>query len=143
MLLEDGARFDGEACAAEGHTVGEVVFTTGMSGYQESMSDPSFAGQLIAFTYPHIGNYGVSAEAMESERPWARGAIMRAACDREDAPGRGGRVVAVAGRTAACRRSPAWTRARWCATSARQGSMRGGIFPASIDPHRGPRADRG
>src|SRR6267154_923569 len=86
VLLEDGTRFDGEPCAAPGHTVGEVVFTTGMSGYQESMTDPSFAGQLIAFTYPHIGNYGVSAQAMESERPWARAAIMREACNREDAP---------------------------------------------------------
>jgi carbamoyl-phosphate synthase small subunit len=86
VLLEDGTRFDGEACAAEGHAVGEVVFTTGMSGYQESMTDPSFAGQLLAFTYPHIGNYGVSAEAMESERAWARAAIMREACNREDAP---------------------------------------------------------
>ena len=57
-----------------------------MSGYQESMTDPSFAGQLIAFTYPHIGNYGVSAAAMESERPWARAAIMREAGNREDAP---------------------------------------------------------
>ena len=71
LLLEDGVRFDGEICAAAGHAVGEVVFTTGMSGYQESMTDPSFAGQLIAFTYPHIGNYGASAQAMESERPWA------------------------------------------------------------------------
>ena len=86
MLLEDGTRFDGEACGADGHAVGEVVFTTGMSGYQESMTDPSFAGQLIAFTYPHIGNYGVSAQAMESERAWARAAIMREACNREDAP---------------------------------------------------------
>jgi carbamoyl-phosphate synthase small subunit len=50
------------------------------------MTDPSFAGQLIAFTYPHIGNYGVSAQAMESERAWARAAIMREACNREDAP---------------------------------------------------------
>ncbi len=86
VLLEDGTRFDGELCAADGHAVGEVVFTTGMSGYQESMSDPSFAGQLIAFTYPHIGNYGASARAMESERVWARAAIMREACNREDAP---------------------------------------------------------
>ena len=86
MLLEDGTRFGGEACAAGGHAVGEVVFTTGMSGYQESMTDPSFAGQLIAFTYPHIGNYGVSAQAMESERAWARAAIMREGCNREDAP---------------------------------------------------------
>jgi carbamoyl-phosphate synthase small subunit len=86
VLLEDGARFDGESCAAAGHAVGEVVFTTGMSGYQESMTDPSFAGQLIAFTYPHIGNYGASEAAMESERVWARAAIMREACNREDAP---------------------------------------------------------
>jgi carbamoyl-phosphate synthase small subunit len=86
VLLEDGTRFDGESCAAAGHTVGEVVFTTGMAGYQESMTDPSFAGQLIAFTYPHIGNYGASAQAMESERAWARAAIMREACNREDAP---------------------------------------------------------
>jgi carbamoyl-phosphate synthase small subunit len=86
VLLEDGTRFDGLACGAHGHAVGEVVFTTGMSGYQESMTDPSFAGQLIAYTYPHIGNYGTSAQAMESERPWARAAIMREACNREDAP---------------------------------------------------------
>jgi carbamoyl-phosphate synthase small subunit len=86
VLLEDGTRFDGDVCQSEGHAVGEVVFTTGMSGYQESMSDPSYAGQLIAFTYPHIGNYGASSEAMESERAWARAAIMREACNREDAP---------------------------------------------------------
>lgn len=86
ILLEDGTRFDGEACGADGYAVGEIVFTTGMSGYQESMTDPSFAGQLIAYTYPHIGNYGTSAQAMESERAWARAAIMREACNREDAP---------------------------------------------------------
>jgi carbamoyl-phosphate synthase small subunit len=87
VLLEDGTRFDGEACGADVHATGEVVFTTGMSGYQESMTDPSFARQLITFTYPHIGNYGASAEAMESHRVWARAAIMRAAVNREDAPG--------------------------------------------------------
>jgi carbamoyl-phosphate synthase small subunit len=89
VLLEDGTRFDGDACGVSDHArhaVGEVVFTTGMSGYQESMTDPSFAGQLIAFTYPHIGNYGASAQAMESERAWARAAIMREACNLEDAP---------------------------------------------------------
>ncbi|HEY5342048.1 MAG TPA: carbamoyl-phosphate synthase domain-containing protein, partial [Solirubrobacteraceae bacterium] len=89
VLLEDGTRFDGVACGASDPAhpaVGEVVFTTGMAGYQESMTDPSFAGQLIAFTYPHIGNYGASSEAMESERAWARAAIMREACNREDAP---------------------------------------------------------
>jgi carbamoyl-phosphate synthase small subunit len=87
VLLEDGARWDGEACASPGPAVGEIVFTTGMSGYQESVTDPSFAGQLITFTYPHVGNYGVSARAMESDRVHARAVIMRAAVNREDAPG--------------------------------------------------------
>ncbi len=87
VLLEDGARFDGEACGAAGPALGEIVFTTSMSGYQEALTDPSFAGQLVTFTYPHIGNYGASAEAMESDRVHARAAIMRAAVNREDAPG--------------------------------------------------------
>src|SRR3981081_2764786 len=86
VLLEDGTRFDGLACGADEHAVGEIVFTTSMSGYQEAMTDPSYAGQLIAFTYPQIGNYGVSAEAMESDRIHARAAIMRAGVNREDAP---------------------------------------------------------
>jgi len=85
VLLEDGARFDGLACGADTSAVGEVVFTTSMSGYQEAMTDPSYAGQLITFTYPHVGNYGVSDEAMESDRVHARAAIMRAAVDRNDA----------------------------------------------------------
>ena len=87
VLLEDGARFDGIACGADRPAVGEIVFTTSMSGYQEAMTDPSYAGQLIAFTYPQIGNYGVSPAAMESDRVYARAAIMRAAVDRDDAPG--------------------------------------------------------
>lgn len=85
VLLEDGTRFDGLACGADAPAVGEIVFTTSMAGYQEAMTDPSYAGQLITFTYPMIGNYGVSAEAMESDRIHARAAIMRAAVDREDA----------------------------------------------------------
>jgi carbamoyl-phosphate synthase small subunit len=84
VLLEDGTRFDGLACGADLHAVGEVVFTTSMTGYQEAMSDPSYAGQLIAFTYPMIGNYGVSEPAMESDRIHARAAIMRAAVNREN-----------------------------------------------------------
>ena len=87
VLLEDGTRFDGVACGADGVAVGEVVFTTSMSGYQEAVTDPSFAGQLITFTAPHVGNYGVGSEAMESDRIHARAAIMRAAVNREDAPG--------------------------------------------------------
>jgi carbamoyl-phosphate synthase small subunit len=85
VLLEDGTRFDGLACGADAPAVGEIVFTTSMSGYQEAMTDPSYAGQLLTFTYPQIGNYGVSAEAMESDRVHARAAIMRAAVDHRDA----------------------------------------------------------
>ena len=134
VLLEDGTRFEGVHCAAPGHAVGEVVFTTGMSGYQESMSDPSFAGQLITFTYPHIGNYGCSAGAMESERPWARAAIMREAVNREDAPcaERGWLdwledhgIPAISG-----------VDTRELVRHIREaGSMRGGIFPADTPPH--------
>jgi carbamoyl-phosphate synthase small subunit len=86
VLLEDGARFDGLACGADTPAVGEIVFTTAMSGYQEAITDPSYAGQLLTFTYPQIGNYGVSERAMESDRVHARAAIMRAAVDRDDAP---------------------------------------------------------
>jgi len=87
VLLDDGTRFDGLACGADEPAVGEIVFTTSMSGYQEAMTDPSYVGQLIAFTYPMIGNYGVSSEAMESDRIHARAAIMRAAVDHEGHPG--------------------------------------------------------
>ena len=66
VLLEDGTRLDGLACGADGHAVGEIVFTTSMSGYQEAMTDPSYAAQLITFTYPQIGNYGVAEQAMDA-----------------------------------------------------------------------------
>jgi carbamoyl-phosphate synthase small subunit len=131
VLLEDGTRFDGEACGADGHAVGEIVFTTGMSGYQESMTDPSFAGQLIAYTYPHIGNYGASSQAMESERAWARAAIMREARNNEDAPSaergwldwlRDCGVQAISG-----------VDTRSLVMHIRDaGSMRGGVFPAAV-----------
>ena len=87
VLLEDGARFDGDLCAAERPVTGEVVFNTAMSGYQEAVTDPSYAGQILTFTAPHVGNYGASAQAMESDRVHARAVIMRAAVNREDAPG--------------------------------------------------------
>src|ERR671916_179746 len=85
-----GTRFDGDLCAAGTETTGEVVFTTGMSGYQEAVTDPSFNSQVITFTYPHVGNYGVSEDAMESDRVHARAVIMREAVDRADAPGADG-----------------------------------------------------
>jgi carbamoyl-phosphate synthase small subunit len=85
LLLEDGTRFDGLAVGAEGEGLGEVVFNTSMSGYQEAVTDPSYAGQIIVFTYPLIGNYGVTAAHMESDRIHARAVIMREGIDREDA----------------------------------------------------------
>ncbi len=131
VLLEDGTRFDGLACGAEGHAVGEVVFTTSMAGYQEAMTDPSYAGQLLTFTYPQIGNYGVSAQAMESDRVHARAAIMRAAVDHDSSP----------------RAEEGWL--SWLASQGipaitdldtralvrhirDAGAMRGGVFPAAM-----------
>jgi len=87
VLLEDGARFDGVACGARAVACGEVVFTTGMSGYQESVTDPSFARQIVTFTVPHVGNYGASARAMESARAHAAGVVMRDAGNALDTPG--------------------------------------------------------
>jgi carbamoyl-phosphate synthase small subunit len=134
VLLEDGTRFDGVACGAPGAATGEVVFTTGMSGYQESVTDPSFAHQIITFTYPHIGNYGVSAEAMESDRIWARGVIMRAAMNTEDAPGAERGWLDWLADCGVPAISDVDTRAlvRHIRDA---GSMRGGIFPADVGEH--------
>jgi carbamoyl-phosphate synthase small subunit len=87
VLLEDGTSFAGDVVGAvdAAPVSGEVVFNTSMTGYQEAVTDPSYAGQIITFTYPLIGNYGVSAEAMESDRVQARAVIMRDAKDVEDA----------------------------------------------------------
>src|SRR6478672_484060 len=86
VLLEDGTRFAGDVCGADADGLGEVVFNTSMSGYQEAVTDPSYAGQIIVFTYPLIGNYGVSEAAMESDRIHARAVVMREAVNRENAP---------------------------------------------------------
>ena len=80
LVLADGTTFEGEAVGAEppeGVATGEVVFNTVLSGYQEVLTDPSYAGQVIAFTYPHIGNYGVSEGDGESRRPYCRGVVVR------------------------------------------------------------------
>jgi carbamoyl-phosphate synthase small subunit len=131
VLLEDGTRFDGELCGSAGSIAGEVVFNTSMTGYQESVTDPSYAGQIITFTYPLIGNYGVAAAAMESERVQARGVIMREAKNAEDsAEAEGGwldwlrdcGVTAIDG-----------VDTRALVRHIRdQGAMRGGIFPGDM-----------
>jgi carbamoyl-phosphate synthase small subunit len=79
IALEDGTVFRGESVAAEGFAVGEAVFTTAMTGYQEIVTDPSFAGQLVCFTAPMVGNYGVAEGRSESVRPHARAVLMREA----------------------------------------------------------------
>ena len=86
VMLADGTAFEGDLVAAESEVTGEVVFTTGMSGYQESVTDPSFHAQIVTFTYPHVGNYGVSEAGMESDRIHARAVIMREAMNGADAP---------------------------------------------------------
>ncbi|HET8976297.1 MAG TPA: glutamine-hydrolyzing carbamoyl-phosphate synthase small subunit [Solirubrobacterales bacterium] len=129
LLLEDGTRLDGDLVGAPETTCGEVVFNTSMTGYQEAVTDPSYAGQIIVFTYPLIGNYGVSAEAMESDRVHTRAVIMRDAKNGEDAASAEGgwldwlRDCGV----------PAITGVDTRALVRRirdRGAMRGGVFPA-------------
>jgi carbamoyl-phosphate synthase small subunit len=79
IALEDGTVFRGESVAADGFAFGEAVFTTAMTGYQEVVTDPSYAEQLVCFTAPMVGNYGVADERSESKRPHARGVLMREA----------------------------------------------------------------
>ncbi|MET0145549.1 MAG: glutamine-hydrolyzing carbamoyl-phosphate synthase small subunit [Ilumatobacteraceae bacterium] len=77
LVLADGSVFDGELFGAPTPTSGEIVFNTAMSGYQEILTDPSYAGQIITFTNPHIGNYGVNATDFESSRLFCRGVVVR------------------------------------------------------------------
>lgn len=77
LALAGGAVFEGEAIGAAGTAVGEVVFNTAMTGYQEILTDPSYAGQIVTLTYPHIGNTGANAEDVESSRIWASGLVIR------------------------------------------------------------------
>ena len=79
LALADGTIFEGRALGYEGETVGEVVFNTAMTGYQEVLTDPSYKGQIITMTSPHIGNYGMTPEDAESRRIWAEGFIVKEA----------------------------------------------------------------
>jgi carbamoyl-phosphate synthase small subunit len=77
LALEDGSVFAGKAFGARGESDGEVVFNTSMTGYQEILTDPSYHGQIVAMTYPQIGNYGVNEHDAESRKPWVRGFVIR------------------------------------------------------------------
>ncbi|MEL5990020.1 glutamine-hydrolyzing carbamoyl-phosphate synthase small subunit [Microbacterium phosphatis] len=136
LVLEDGTRYVGSAFGAVGTTLGEVVFTTGMTGYQETLTDPSYAGQIVLQTAPHIGNTGVNTEDPESRRVWVAGYIVRdpsrvvsswrAEESLDDALERDG-IVGISGID-----TRAITRHIRSA-----GSMRGGVFSgeaAAIDP---------
>lgn len=82
LVLEDGSTYRGWSFGAKGTTMGEVVFNTGMTGYQEVLTDPSYCGQMVIFTYPELGNTGVNAEDEESARPYVKGVIAKNVCDR-------------------------------------------------------------
>ena len=84
LLLADGSRFTGKLFGARRWGEGELVFTTGMTGYQESLTDPSFAGQVLTFTYPLIGNYGIHHGTSESAGVWPRGVVVRHAMKNPD-----------------------------------------------------------
>jgi carbamoyl-phosphate synthase small subunit len=77
LVLEDGSRYEGRSFGSEGTTFGEIVFATGMTGYQETLTDPSYAGQIVLMTAPHIGNTGMNDEDMESRRIWVSGFVVR------------------------------------------------------------------
>ncbi len=79
LVLEDGRTFHGASFGAGGETFGEMVFNTSMAGYQEILTDPSYAGQIVCMTYPLIGNYGVNEDDVESRRPWVEGFVVREA----------------------------------------------------------------
>ena len=80
LVLEDGAVFRGTSCAASGETYGEICFNTSLEGYLEVITDPSYAGQIVTMTYPQIGNYGVSRDDCQSDRPALRGLVVRDLC---------------------------------------------------------------
>ena len=88
LVLEDGKSFKGVPFGATGSTLGEIVFATGMSGYQETLTDPSYAGQIVLQTAPHIGNTGWNDEDDESQQIWVSGYVVRDPARRPTSPRR-------------------------------------------------------
>ena len=81
LILENGTIFEGKAFGYIKETVGEVVFNTSMTGYEEILTDPSYYGQIVTLTYPLVGNYGINLEDMESNSPKVKGFIVREKCE--------------------------------------------------------------
>jgi carbamoyl-phosphate synthase small subunit len=130
VLLEDGTMLEGEAVGARRAALGEVVFNTAMTGYQEAVTDPSYAGQIITFTYPLIGNYGVWSHAVESDRAHARAVIMREAVEAAP-PGSEGSWPDWLARQGVSAVSGVDTRGL-VRHIRDQGAMRGGVFPGEM-----------
>jgi carbamoyl-phosphate synthase small subunit len=135
LLLEDGSRFEGFSVAHHEVAVGEVVFTTSMSGYQETVSDPSYRGQIVVFTYPLVGNYGVAERHMESDRIHARAVVMREGVDAEDAPTAEGGWLSWLCDCGVPALSGVDTRAL-VRHIRDKGAMRGGVFPTEVPEQR-------
>ena len=124
LALADGRIFRGRAFGAIGETVGEVVFNTAMTGYQEVLTDPSYKGQMVCMTYPEIGNVGINAEDAESARVYVEGFIVKEYCAR---PSNWRSEMSLGEYLEACRcgrASRGSIRARWCGTSARMARRR-------------------
>src|SRR5687767_14080679 len=86
LVLEDGTVYEGESFGSKGETIGEVVFNTSLTGYQEIATDPSYRFQIVVMTYPHIGNYGVEAAVAQSEEPQVAGFVVRDAVAEPSSP---------------------------------------------------------
>jgi carbamoyl-phosphate synthase small subunit len=134
LLLEDGRRFDGIAVGADGETLGEVVFNTAMTGYQEVLTDPSYTGQLVAMTAPMVGNYGVTDQDRESSRPAVAGFIVREASRLASSWRSEGGLGEYLRRHGIVAISEVDTRAL-TRHIRKEGAMRGGIAPSSIPAH--------
>lgn len=131
LLLEDGRRFEGRSFGAPGSALGEVVFNTAMTGYQEVVTDPSYSGQLVCMTYPLIGNYGVNEEDEESPGPKASGFIVREVAEHFSSRRASESLQAYLSRHGVVALSEIDTRALTRHIRA-EGAMRGAIAPAEL-----------
>ncbi len=128
VVTEDGLVLEGRSVAAEGTALGELVFTTGMTGYQEAVTDPSYHGQLLTFAAPMIGNYGAGETAMESDRAWTPGVVMSVPATPRGPAARPAGATGCALRAWWASRSS--TPAAWCGTCATAARCAGASAPS-------------